>query len=255
MKLAAEDHRSAGDPHQPAATDTRVGHVSRTWLAVVLALAGGATGPGYARGAPAPACGSTPDTEIVVRVYNYAEVRRGRLRSAEAETSRIMSAAGIRTSWVGCFPYRSNVQGTLSTAACARQPNPEFLVLRILPRSSPANRAFSPATLGFAEGSFLASALYGHIEDFVRAMNWNEMEISPILGHVIAHELGHLLLGSTGHSPTGIMRAQWNLKSMGQLLGGGLLFTAGQSAALRGRLACAKSETRTLALSNPSLSP
>ena len=30
-----------------------------------------------------------------------------------------------------------------------------------------------------------------------------------ILGHALAHEIGHLLLGSNSHSPTGLMRAHW----------------------------------------------
>src|SRR5439155_10444253 len=31
-----------------------------------------------------------------------------------------------------------------------------------------------------------------------------------LLGRVVAHEVGHLLLGTTAHSATGLMRARWN---------------------------------------------
>ena len=44
-----------------------------------------------------------------------------------------------------------------------------------------------------------------------------------ILGHTLAHEIGHLLFGSTRHSRKGIMRPvlssnYWHLASMGALL-------------------------------------
>jgi hypothetical protein len=32
---------------------------------------------------------------------------------------------------------------------------------------------------------------------------------SELLGRALAHEVGHLLLGVTGHSPSGLMRAVW----------------------------------------------
>jgi len=51
------------------------------------------------------------------------------------------------------------------------------------------------------------------LEDSLMGMVQPHATISQILGHVIAHELGHLL-GSETHSPTGIMRADWNFKDL-----------------------------------------
>jgi hypothetical protein len=36
------------------------------------------------------------------------------------------------------------------------------------------------------------------------------VEAAKVLGRVIAHEVGHLLLGHNAHSSEGIMRANWN---------------------------------------------
>ena len=33
--------------------------------------------------------------------------------------------------------------------------------------------------------------------------------LGKILGHAIAHEVGHVLLGTNGHSVGGLMRARW----------------------------------------------
>ena len=50
-----------------------------------------------------------------------------------------------------------------------------------------------------------------------------------ILGCVIAHELGHLLLGSNSHSDEGIMQPRWDPNQVRQLMMGTLLFTPEQS--------------------------
>ena len=43
-----------------------------------------------------------------------------------------------------------------------------------------------------------------------RLAEWAGVNSSVLLGRVIAHEVGHLLLGTTDHSPNGLMRARWS---------------------------------------------
>src|SRR5260370_16396869 len=57
-------------------------------------------------------------------------------------------------------------------------------------------------------------------------------DIAQILGHVIAHELGRLL-GLDSHSPTGLMRADWNLTDLRNATHSYLLFTAQQAEGIR----------------------
>jgi len=54
-----------------------------------------------------------------------------------------------------------------------------------------------------------------------------------ILGCVIAHELGHLLLGSNSHSGSGVMQPQWGRKQVKQALTCELLFTHERSKVIR----------------------
>jgi hypothetical protein len=56
-----------------------------------------------------------------------------------------------------------------------------------------------------------------------------------ILGHAMAHELGHLLLGMNSHSRDGLMRAQWNRGDLAEAVRGNLLFSAQESTRMRSR--------------------
>jgi len=54
-----------------------------------------------------------------------------------------------------------------------------------------------------------------------------------ILGHAMAHEIGHLLLNSSAHSPVGIMQGEWDKRELTHLQAGRLLFTSEQSHLMR----------------------
>jgi hypothetical protein len=56
---------------------------------------------------------------------------------------------------------------------------------------------------------------------------------AQILGHVMAHEVGHLLLNQQVHSAHGIMRGDWNIADFRDMTGGMLLFTPEQAESLR----------------------
>jgi hypothetical protein len=58
-------------------------------------------------------------------------------------------------------------------------------------------------------------------------------ELPQLLGYVIAHELGHLLLGP-GHSPTGVMREAWDRRDLQAIRQGGLSFSPAEGARMRG---------------------
>jgi len=56
---------------------------------------------------------------------------------------------------------------------------------------------------------------------------------AQILGHAIAHEIGHLLLNVQTHSAGGIMRGDWNLSDLRNVSYGYLRFTTRQAKAIR----------------------
>jgi hypothetical protein len=60
--------------------------------------------------------------------------------------------------------------------------------------------------------------------------------LSSVLGLVVAHEIGHLLLQMGGHSPVGIMHFPWSPKELGLANHNFLVFTAKEASAMRERM-------------------
>ena len=63
-----------------------------------------------------------------------------------------------------------------------------------------------------------------------------EFSVAVILGHAMAHELGHMVLGQPGHSQSGIMMETIQQNALKRAEKGHLLFTPQQAAQMRARL-------------------
>jgi hypothetical protein len=203
---------------------------------VVLALQG--TTPASAQitspeGAPPP--GSVnPGKTITLRVYNYARVPRAVLITAEGETTRIFRKTGVETAWIDCRV--STVEPR--TPACEQPFSSSDFFLRLLPpRMAEAVPQYAD-TFGItlAEKHRLgtdAIILCGRVMELARTEYLYEQDI---LAAVMAHEIGHLLLGGD-HSPTGIMRAKWTRRELLMAGRGQLEFTPEQSVLIRDEVA------------------
>jgi hypothetical protein len=66
----------------------------------------------------------------------------------------------------------------------------------------------------------------------------HESNTSPgrLLGHVMAHEIGHLLIGSHAHSSWGIMRPVWSRRELRSTEMGSVFFTVDQARTMKTRL-------------------
>ncbi len=70
-----------------------------------------------------------------------------------------------------------------------------------------------------------------------------------IAGYVLAHELAHLMSGSTEHAPAGILRARWTESDLRDILFRKLTFTAADVARICQGLAAQVAARRALATS------
>ncbi len=149
------------------------------------------------------------------------------LAGAKREAARILGSAGLRTLWSDCAEGHSPA---LSQDRCQDPLETTDVVLRVVPEST--QNKFQDTVFGFAVHPVLATVYYDYPRRLARSDN-AEFELPVLLGCVIAHELGHLLLGSNSHSGSGIMQPRWERKQIRQAMTGTLLFTPQQAKHIR----------------------
>jgi len=152
-------------------------------------------------------------TRIVVSVFNAAGLDPNTLREAEITAQAIFQQAGLTILWKNC-----PAQPGQESESCVQKMENRHLVLHIehQPRTLAAD-AYGVAFLGAVGWGMYCDVFSDRISDLHRHTRLSE---SRILGIVAAHELGHLLLGSHAHSPSGIMRPRWRPADFsGQILG------------------------------------
>jgi hypothetical protein len=140
---------------------------------------------------------------------------------AKRETTRILVSAGVDILWVDAEPGCK----VLSVNLC-------FIVV-IMPKPPEVwNKPYATGTAPVRTGAYRrAYVFYDRVTAVAKAFTTNRrMETAGIiLGHAVAHELGHLLIPGEAHSLNGIMRDQWNYRLAGEAGAGRLLFTQDQS--------------------------
>lgn len=136
-----------------------------------------------------------PEFKVTLCVYDYAGLPAGLLKRALKHTQAILGDAGVALVPVTCTQQETS-------GACHQDPSPLNVSLRVVRGPIPGSSA---EAAGSETGPYIA-VNYSRVE-YV-AKNYGVFP-DRILGCVIAHELGHVLLGSNSHSSTGIMTAHW----------------------------------------------
>jgi hypothetical protein len=106
------------------------------------------------------------------------------------------------------------------------------------PRIVSSAQKSSDDIFGVAFLSAEGTGAYGNVfYDSVERLDrdWH-VGLTRVLGHVMAHELGHLLLGSNAHSRQGIVCPRWHEDELRLASMGALLFSEEQAQFMRERL-------------------
>jgi hypothetical protein len=169
--------------------------------------------------------------QLAVFVMNDADASDQTIVDAERDAARVFQRAGVDVDWMNC----GRADAGERYPRCGGQNMTAALVVRLVPRA----RTLSPGILGV---SFLAHDTGTYADIFFDPIQQlrdldKQVSLAAILGNVIAHELGHLLLGSNAHSAEGIMQPHWDAQLLHGITTGQMRFTAEQSARMRGRVA------------------
>ena len=166
---------------------------------------------------------------LTVSIFNDAGVSQSVLSQARNRAIFIMRRAGVSLVWVDC----GTPGNWLPNSGCTSISFPQHLSVRLVCKASGASddtfgQSFQNAS---GEGNY-ALVYFGVLATSQAA---KVVPTGDLLGFVIAHELGHLLLGRDSHSATGLMTAVWQTAELRQASQGHLLFTNEQQDRIRTR--------------------
>jgi hypothetical protein len=183
-----------------------------------------------------------PALKLVLQIAGHGSVPLNIVARAKSEVTRIYRDAGVNVIWIDAASSSGRTDTVHSLAAF----DPGFALV-ILPREMTDQLSVAPHALGGAAGipehrGRMAYVFYHRVERIARAYlntgrrrDTYDIDSVIVLGHAMAHEVGHLLL-PYGHSATGLMRADWAAQDMRAAVRRRLNFTSGQAELIRTRL-------------------
>jgi hypothetical protein len=148
------------------------------------------------------------DASIVVRTYTRPDSEPD-IRTARRTASGILGRAGIRVAWVECGLPAAD---TPAADACRQSLRSDELIVRIVSVGTADSRPHVDS-LGFAfvdphtGGGWVATVYADRVARMAQLAGVDAVEL---LGRAMAHEIGHLLLGTNRHTRNGLMRASWS---------------------------------------------
>jgi len=162
---------------------------------------------------PVDAAG-TKRTSLVVRTYDAFHVSAADWDAAISGAAKILNTAGIDTEWVHCSSYRAGEPGS-GPPRCTLPYARNEVTLRMIGR--PVQGPADVILLGDSmldqsvRSGTLATIYLDPVERLARAAR---VTTGTVLARAIAHELGHLLMGTNTHSARGLMRPVWTAEEL-----------------------------------------
>ena len=147
---------------------------------------------------------------VVLQLSNLSGAPAPVVSSAQAEVVRVYAEAGVSIEW----------------ASKASADDVRSIRVVLVPRESGDLRRIADTVMGAAVwtplGNGLAYVFYRRVEEHATLHN---APAERVLAFAVVHELGHLL-GTRGHSPSGVMRACWRESEFRKAAAGMLGFSA-----------------------------
>ena len=194
----------------------------RIWvlLAALVSLSGSA-----ASGRPK----QEPTIRLAVSVFNDAEVPQNVLQVAQRRAETVLDGAGIVLTWLDCGTPDHWVQDI----GCRDIAFPSHLSVRLARNGR--HRTGDVFGESFLDDQGFGNYASVYVEPLAACKALDVVSEGDLLGYVVVHELGHLLLGLDSHSADGVMRGKWNFAALQQVARGTLIFSANEAERMRAR--------------------
>jgi len=193
-------------------------------------------------GKAAAAPSTDTPARFTVNVRNYAQLDRKTLVRAGEVAHRVLRRAGIEASFIPRALDEKYQAGST--------PGSLNLTIKVLSREM-AEKLRLPATnMGLAPGEEherTEAYVFAHVTAEV-AQKETHASLAEILGHAMAHEIGHLF--NLRHCPQGIMHGDWDEQDLYNMSMGRLNFSPEQAAQIRAEVARRTHEAQTVGMAS-----
>jgi hypothetical protein len=171
------------------------------------------------------------EPRLTISIYDYANVDPATLTHARRSVVSAFAAVGVAVEWAERCARPECLHSQARSVPPAGQ-IAEMTVYIFTEERTP--QQYAKMVMGAAPiGSYLAYAYFDRVRTFAFE---RDLFLGTVLGHVIAHEVGHLLLRQ-GHTALGLMRATWTSADLHAMQQGRLGFTPEQGAHIRAEVA------------------
>jgi hypothetical protein len=161
---------------------------------------------------------SCEPSRIAIVLQDQAGVPTRTLTRAQNVTSQIFAASGIELQWTKTPIEGRRVRLTVVNHRLKNLPKPAVGYTTLTP----------PGSENYAIVSLPAVEEVAQSED---------VALEIVLGASLAHEIGHLLLRSSAHSPAGVMSPRFTRRELRSAASGRLLFSTQEAERLRAAIA------------------
>ena len=198
-------------------------------------------------------CNADQPVTLRLRVYDLAETTA----SAMTEVAKIFVHAGIAIEWEDGNPL--NPEARLIDASVPPPAHQRFVPVngalnaRIVRHLSPLH---DKQTLGFAL-PFARQGVHAtlYLTNIAKVSRDTNLSLVVLLAAAMAHEIGHVLLGSGRHSLSGMMRDRWGKEEYRLAEAGRLRFTPDEAERMRRALNPQKDSSLLLSKSGGNRAP
>ena len=180
---------------------------------------------------PRPSAQADEAVPVIVLVDDRASAAPAVLDQAGKEVVRIYRHAGMRLVWL------TTRQAPNSAASAGSQ---RAFTVHLMIRSGllPKSKDSSQFVMGAAPGGAIecGGVAFLFFDEAIEFSRVHQTSAALVMGTVVAHEIGHLLLGKRGHTSEGLMRASWSADDWQRASSGILLFSQRESNTMRGSI-------------------
>jgi hypothetical protein len=178
--------------------------------------------------------GVMDDVHVTVRTYDIASLPPDARQAAVATATNILALAGVTAAWMACDAVFVRSAGDPCLAPLGRT---ELSVRFVRLPPKPGHAGMLPLGYSLVDTKARIGALATIYVDRIAGLAANcEIDFGTLLGRAVAHEIGHLLLGTPDHTDKGLMQALWSRESIRANTDDKWVFTAREGRSMRDAL-------------------